>query len=110
MDARFTHQPPGRPLPDTFDRGQHRRDLTLLVGAVGVCAVVGVLAAWSLFFGLPGGDWTTVALIASLAIIACAGVATARRSRGHRTKFSPLYPTPPGVGYSGEQDLPSEST
>ena len=94
--------------PSTDGAGQDRQGLALLLGAVGLCAVIGVATGWTLLFGPPKVPWRAIVVLAVLAVAACAGVVAAVRARGQRAASTSLYPTPPGVGYSARYDDPSE--
>jgi hypothetical protein len=97
-----------RPTPTPDRTGQDREGLALLLGAVGLCAVIGVAAGWTLLFGPPTVPWPAIAVLAVLAIAACAGVVATVRARGHRPVSTPPISTPPGVGYPSSHDDPSE--
>ena len=101
--------PQRQPAPSTTDgAGQDRQGLALLLGAVGLCAVIGLAAGWTLLFGPPTVPWPAIAVLAVLAVAACAGVVATVRARGQRATSTSLYPTPPGVGYGALHDDPSE--
>jgi Co/Zn/Cd efflux system component len=76
-----TGSPPRAPAP-TGRAGQERQSLALLLGAVGLCAVIGVAAAWTLLFGPPTVPGRVMAVVAVAAVAGCVGVVI--RERGHR--------------------------
>lgn len=79
--------------------GQDRQDLALPLGAVGLCAVIGLAAGWTLLFGPPTVPWPAIVVLAVLAVAACAGVVATVRARGHRpTSVRPIpHPTWGGI-------------
>lgn len=94
--------------PSADGAGQDRQGLALLLGAVGLCAVIGLAAGWTLLFGPPTVPWPAIVVLAVLAVAACAGVLATVRARGHRATTVQPISTPPGVGYSYPRDDPSE--
>lgn len=100
--------PQRQAAPSTDGAGQDRQGLALLLGAVGLCAVIGLAAGWTLLFGPPATPWPAIAVLAVLAVAACAGVVATVRARGQRTAATSPYPTPPGLGYGDFHDDPSE--
>jgi len=102
------HPATGRRPTSSADRAsQDRQGLALLLGAVGLCAVIGVAAGWTLLFGPPTVPWAGIAVVAVLAVGACAGVVATIRARGQRAPSTPI-PTPPGVEYRDSHDDPLE--